>query len=472
MHLGLPATTHSSTAEITRIAHRSPLPRAFAAELKLQTIIGDVSSILSHASSGASPADGGGGPPCIDRSVLHLLDRSLESLRNEYPDEWGGSTSTSTGGRTTPQEAGMGGGGTLGVGRMLEYSSLVARVYVYALIVVRASSSSSSSSASSLSYSSAGPIASTSNSNATIADHTNAATREITLKLALSACIRIVQLADSHCSASVPLASSPPSHQHQHQAHPSRLLPKTYFKGLAFATAFLLRYFVLSTDTDTDAAAAAAAADTSAEPATLTPSTPTPDEQQLASNCIVQSHSIFRACVVRPGDEADRLARTFEKLCRQGPIYSSNNNAPPHNTAQHNRRGTAASSYLHGGGGGSGGGAGDGVGVVDLIKVMKDTSGLGPTSPPPPPPPPRFATEPPPLPGFTAGPHNTVPLDPSMVPPELYHHAQHHHGTSMSPPMDPWAAVAAAFPGQNWNDPLWDAFSVPPTTTSPRFYGS
>ncbi|RYC65549.1 hypothetical protein CHU98_g626 [Xylaria longipes] len=222
MHLGLPALIDSSSelARVTTCLQEYPIPREFASEIKLQAIITDFTNVLSHTAN-----DG-----AIDSSILHLLDRELDSLRMAYPDQWP---------------------------RMLEYSTLVAKLQMYVLVISR--------------------------------DRVGSTARDILLKLSFSTSLRIVYLANMRHN------ENPSANQCLPTLQQERALPKAYFKGLAFTTAFLLRYFGLN-------------------------STASAEEQQLAANHVVLSYSIFTACSVSPADELGRVAKAFEELCQQGPI--------------------------------------------------------------------------------------------------------------------------------------------------------
>lgn len=222
MHLGLPVIVDNSS-ELARVAaclQEYPISRDFAGEIKLQAIITDFTNVLSHTAN-----DG-----AIDSSILNLLDRELESLRSSYSDQWP---------------------------RMLEYNTLVAKLYMYGLVISR--------------------------------DRTGSTAREILLKLSFSTCLRIIYLANLRQSKSLPASHGVPSRL-QHRA-----LPKAYFRGLAFTTAFLLRYFGLNT-------------------------TASVEEQQLAANHVALSYSIFKACSDHPTDEQGRVAQVFEELCQHGPM--------------------------------------------------------------------------------------------------------------------------------------------------------
>ncbi|KAF2967561.1 hypothetical protein GQX73_g5966 [Xylaria multiplex] len=216
-------TMLDSASELSRInacLQEYPIPREFASEIKLQGIIADFNNVLSHTTNDAAS----------DSSILHLLDRELDGLRSLYPDQWSG---------------------------MLEYSTLVAKLHMYAQVISR--------------------------------DGIGNTARDILLKLSFSTALRIIYLANLRHNEDL---------QESHGVQALRqygLLPKAYYKGLGFTTAFLLRYFSLNTAAS-------------------------PEEQQLAANHVALSHSIFKSCSTYPIDEFGRVATVFEELCQRGPM--------------------------------------------------------------------------------------------------------------------------------------------------------
>ncbi|KAI1077787.1 fungal-specific transcription factor domain-containing protein [Whalleya microplaca] len=140
---------------------------------------------------------------------------------------------------------------------LTDFTVMVAKIHVYTLVITRARPGSSS--------------------------------RDILLKLGLAAALRIIHLASLRL--------------HNEQAKPHTLtvaqrhktLSKDYFRGVAFATIFLLRYFSLNNNATTE-------------------------EQQLAANHIIMAHTIFKTMSVRPRDEWERVAVVFETLCKQAPL--------------------------------------------------------------------------------------------------------------------------------------------------------
>ncbi|KAI0153060.1 hypothetical protein GGR57DRAFT_154668 [Xylariaceae sp. FL1272] len=230
MHLGVPSmiNTSADVSLLTSKLSEFSIPPDFAAEVKLQAVFADFTNVLTHS------ANNGG---AIDSSILHLLDRELENLKAQYPDQWA---------------------------HKLEYSSLVGKIHIYAWVVSR--------------------------------DYTKRTTRDIMLKLCLSTSIRIVHLANRHFKDEEESTPDTPELLRLSPVLRFRSLPKTYFKGVAFITAFLLRYFSLNTSA-------------------------TAEEQQLAANHVVIAHAIIKSCSLYPMDEFGRAARTFEELCQQAPIF-------------------------------------------------------------------------------------------------------------------------------------------------------
>ncbi|KAI1124306.1 hypothetical protein F5Y10DRAFT_31978 [Nemania abortiva] len=314
MHLGLPGQI-GSASELARVAtclQEYPIPREFAAEIKLQAVIADFTNILSHTAN-----DG-----AIDSSILHLLDRDLDGLRSAYPDQWQ---------------------------RLLEYNTLVAKLHMYGLVITK--------------------------------DRVGSTARETLLKLSFSMSLRIIYLANMRYNGN----------RHEIHGLPSKYqlgaLPKAYFKGLAFTTAFLLRYFSLN-------------------------ATASAEEQQLAANHVVLSHSIFKSCSSRPTDEMGRVATIFEELCQHGPMaFDSQQVAPT-----------------------------DRGGVAILMRAMRlarqrhDTAASNSES----------------LAPSTAQP---VPTYPNLILADPF-------GVSMGQTLNPWD-MDIIFSDQYWNDPTLDVLNIP-----------
>ncbi|CAJ2503501.1 Uu.00g108950.m01.CDS01 [Anthostomella pinea] len=255
----------------------------------------------------------------VDSSILQLLDRELDTLRVAFSDQWT---------------------------RMLEYSVLVGKVHFHALVITRG--------------------------------RLGAMPRGILLKLALSASLRIIHLANARFHEHVAETHGLPVGKRQ------KALPKHYFKGLAFTTGFLLRYFSLNI-------------------------TATAEEQQLAANHVVLSHTIFKACATNSRDEWGRMASLFETLCQQAPMASD-----PHRLQLSDR-----------------------MGVFMLLDAIQDESGVRGDA--------LEMTEP----QLSALP--TMHPDPSnMGHPDMY-------GVSLEPP---WGADMP-FTNEFWSDPVWEMFNLP-----------
>ncbi|RYP80249.1 hypothetical protein DL769_002551 [Monosporascus sp. CRB-8-3] len=116
-----------------------------------------------------------------------------------------------------------------------------------------------------------------------------ATSRDILLRLGLGVSLRIAYLANAR------LHDNPIETNNLTLQQRQRIPPKNYFRGLAFATVFLLRYFSLNSAVHAD-------------------------EQQLAANHVMMAHHIFQTCAASPRDEFGRAAVLFETLARQAPI--------------------------------------------------------------------------------------------------------------------------------------------------------
>lgn len=315
MHLGLPVIINSSS-ELARVGaclQEYPIPRELAGEIKLQAIIADFTNVLSHTAN-----DG-----AVDSSILNLLDRDLEILKSSYSDQWP---------------------------RMLEYSTLVAKLHMYGLVISR--------------------------------DRVGATARDVLLKLSFSTSLRIIYLANIRHN------EMPSEDLRVPAVRQKRVLPKVYFRGLAFTTAFLLRYFSLNT-------------------------TASAEEQQLAANHVVLSHSIFKSSSLHPTDELGRVARAFEELCRYGPLSIDSQKIAP----------------------------GDRVGVQILMGAMRQALGKRESE--------AMSDM---RSSGTPTAHSTTP-DPNLIPPDAF-------GVPVSQALDPWA-MDMVFSGQYWNDTAWDALELP-----------
>ncbi|KAI2615402.1 fungal-specific transcription factor domain-containing protein [Hypoxylon sp. NC1633] len=146
---------------------------------------------------------------------------------------------------------------------MIDISVLVVRMHVYTLVITRT--------------------------------RVGTVPREILLKLGLAAALRIIHLANLRFHERQDKTQSLTSIQRE------QTLPKNYFRGLAFATIFLLRYFSLNNSAN-------------------------PEEQQLAANHVIMAHTVFKTLSKEPHDEYGRVASLFETLCKQAPIPADTNN--------------------------------------------------------------------------------------------------------------------------------------------------
>lgn len=169
----------------------------------------------------------------IDSSLVRLLDLELDELKEECSDAWTDVT---------------------------EMSFLAAKLYVYALAITRV--------------------------------RPGVTLRNIILRLGLSVSLRITQLASTqlHNNNDSPADTHGLTVGQRQRAH-----PKNYFRALAFAMVFLLRYFSLNSAAHAD-------------------------EQQLAANHVKAAHQVFQTCAVGPRDEFARAAAFFETLGRQDPV--------------------------------------------------------------------------------------------------------------------------------------------------------
>ncbi|KAF2868369.1 hypothetical protein BDV95DRAFT_597235 [Massariosphaeria phaeospora] len=139
----------------------------------------------------------------------------------------------------------------------VEFSLLVAKLHLYTMTVIRMQSDLTS--------------------------------RDIFTKLGLSVGLRIIYLCDRKLSYGTEEFGDLPD------AVLHRTFPKIYFRGLALATVFLLRYFVLSNQASAE-------------------------ERELACNHVAKAHHYFKTGSTHPQDERARVAILFESLSRQQPV--------------------------------------------------------------------------------------------------------------------------------------------------------
>jgi hypothetical protein len=167
-------------------------------------------------------------------SLVRLVETELDCLKTRFPTEW------------TPR---------------VEVTLLVAKLHLYLMTIIRMQPDSTS--------------------------------REVLLKLGLSASLRIVYI----CGKSVAYESD--YYPNIPIAELQRTIPKHFGRGLALATIFLLRFFALN------------------EQAVA-------EEREMARNHIAIAHRYFQAGSTTPQDERARVARLFETLSRQQPFDIDN----------------------------------------------------------------------------------------------------------------------------------------------------
>ncbi|KAI0105406.1 fungal-specific transcription factor domain-containing protein [Hypoxylon sp. NC0597] len=233
---------------------------------------------------------------------------------------------------------------------MTDYMVMIVKMHVYTLVITRHRSGASS--------------------------------RDILLKLGLAAALRIIHLANSR------FHERPDKNQTMTTAQRERTLPKDYFRGLAFATIFLLRYFGLNN------------------------SASNAEEQQLAANHVIMSHTIFKTLATRPRDEYDRVSSLFETLCKQAPI--------PPDTGKSNVSGRMGVSIL-----------------LDAINTAREIRGYPVEMPEPEVP---TTTE-------------SLPGPSSISQADVF-------GAASPQLVEPWQSDLA-FANMFWGDPSWDVYNLP-----------
>lgn len=169
----------------------------------------------------------------IDSSLVRMVDTELDAIKTTCADGWTD---------------------------MAELGVLAAKLHFYALVITRI--------------------------------RPGATSRDILLKLGLGVSLRIAHLTNArlHDNSNSTAETHNLTLQQRLRTH-----PKNYFRGLAFATVFLLRYFSLNSAAHAD-------------------------EQQMAANHVMMAHHIFQTCATSPQDEPGRAASLFETLGRQAPI--------------------------------------------------------------------------------------------------------------------------------------------------------
>jgi len=173
----------------------------------------------------------------VDTSMVQLLDAELSGLKSSCPDDW---TSTT------------------------EVDMLVAKLHVYAMVIAKCRPLTTS--------------------------------RDILLKLGFAAALRVVHLAASQLQG--PTSDDETQEPEQlTRIQLQRTMPKNYFRGVAFATTYLLRYFTMN-------------------------STANAEERQLATSHVMMSRHLFETCSTHAYDEHGRVAALFETLLRAAPGLS------------------------------------------------------------------------------------------------------------------------------------------------------
>ncbi|KAI0886381.1 uncharacterized protein GGS22DRAFT_199665 [Annulohypoxylon maeteangense] len=237
-----------------------------------------------------------------------------------------------------------------------DYAVMVVKMHVYTLVITRSRSGASS--------------------------------KDILLKLGLAASLRIIHLANLR------FHERPDKSQTMSTVERERTLPKDYFRALAFATIFLLRYFGLNNG------------NSSAE------------EQQLAANHVIMSHTIFKTITKHARDEYDRVASLFETLCKQAP-------APP-DAGKSSVTGRMGVSIL-----------------LDAINAAREIRGFPIEMPEP----------------------EAPNIAESLVGPSTIPHADVFDATSQL--VEPWQSDLA-FANMFWGDPTWDVYNM--STDTPQYH--
>lgn len=142
-----------------------------------------------------------------------------------------------------------------------DFTILVVKLHVYTLVITRARSGTGS--------------------------------REILLKMGLGTALRIIHLANARFSERLDKGELMTLTQRE------KTLPKDYYRGLAFATIFLLKHFNMNSSNNNT------------------------EEHQLAANHVIMAHTIFKTLATNPRDEYGRVANLFETLCKQSPASAS-----------------------------------------------------------------------------------------------------------------------------------------------------
>lgn len=167
----------------------------------------------------------------VGSSVIRLINSELDVLKSGFPEN----------------EPGI---------LKIEFSILVTKLHFYALLIIKSPPNSPS--------------------------------REIMLQTGLVAALRIIRISTTPPSSTRFGDRSLPKIQRE------RSLPKTYYRGLAFATIFLITFFHLDANASRE-------------------------EQESAASHISLAQGVFKLCSIDPMDEYARTSRMFEILARLPP---------------------------------------------------------------------------------------------------------------------------------------------------------
>ncbi|KAH7118595.1 hypothetical protein B0J13DRAFT_569435 [Dactylonectria estremocensis] len=168
----------------------------------------------------------------VGSSMIRLINSELDALKSAFPEREPG-------------------------GLKVEFSILVTKLYFYSLLIAKSPPASSS--------------------------------RDVLLQTGLVAALRIIRISTTPSRTPARLGDRelPPVQR-------DRSMPKTYYRGLAFATIFLLIFFYLNASA-------------------------TREEQESAGSHISLAQGIFKRCSIDPLDEYSRTAKLFEILARLPP---------------------------------------------------------------------------------------------------------------------------------------------------------
>lgn len=175
-------------------------------------------------------------------SLIRLLDGELDTLKSSFREE--------------DEHT-----------RMIEYGILAVKLHFYALLMTRMRPMTSA--------------------------------YEIMQRTGLTVALRLIHI------SSLRLGNTPTEYPDSTVLRHQRCLPKAYYRGLAFAIVFLLKFFNLN----------------GAAPL---------EEQQSAANHVVKALNVFKTCSTQPRDEYGRVVKFLEVMARLTPDDS--NSGKPHLT--------------------------------------------------------------------------------------------------------------------------------------------